>query len=177
MSNFKELEMRESGPGDLAAIEALYPLAFPDEDLLPIVGDLLSEPAIALSLVAMADSTLAGHVIFTRCGITGQDEKSAMLGPLAVSPTLQKQGIGSKLVGKGFELLKGEGVNRVFVLGDPAYYSRFGFLPDARVLPPYPMPAEWKDAWQSLSLLDDDTPIHGKIALPKLWLQPSLWLP
>lgn len=59
------------------------------------------------------------------------------------------------------------GTARVYVLGDPAYYSRFGFEPDVNVRPPYPLPGEWRGAWQSLSLCDDAPPLHGTLSLPQ----------
>ena len=51
-----ELEIRESVHTDVAAIESLYPQAFPDEDLLPLVRDLLQDKAIAVSLVGAVDT-------------------------------------------------------------------------------------------------------------------------
>jgi len=65
----ENIEIRESRPDDLAAIEALYPDAFPDEDLLPLVKDLLQETPPVLSLVSTIDAVLVGHVIFTWCHV------------------------------------------------------------------------------------------------------------
>jgi len=170
-------DIRKSTSDDLRDIELLYPLAFPDEDLLPVVRELLQDPIVALSLVATIDSNLAGHVIFTRCGLSGSGEKTALLAPLAVLPVHHRQGIGGKLVHAGLQQLEHENVDRVFVLGDPAYYGRFGFQPGSAVAPPYPLPAEWQDAWQSLSLAGTELSRPGKLELPELWLEPSLWLP
>ena len=172
-----KVEIRESLPGDLALIEALYPQAFPDEDLLPLVRELLREDAIVLSLVGVADKALAGHVIFTTCGIAGGTEKVALLGPLAVAPARQGQGIGSALVRTGLRRLERAGTSRVYLLGDPAYYGRFGFEPDDKVVPPYPLPEEWQGAWQSLSLRDSEPPLRGRLSLPQPWRQPALWAP
>jgi len=171
------VSIRDSGRDDLTEIELLYPLAFPDEDLLPLVRDLLPDAANVLSLVATIDSQLAGHVVFTRSRIVEDSERTALLGPLAVSPVYQRQGVGGALVRAGLQRLEHENVDRVFVLGDPAYYSRFGFQPGAAATPPYPLPAEWQDAWQSLSLTGSDLSRPGRIDLPGQWLQPSLWLP
>ena len=78
------IEIRENMQVDLAAIESLYPRVFPDEDLLPLVRDLLREAPVALSLVGVIDSRLVGHVIFTICSIAESRDRSALLGPLAV---------------------------------------------------------------------------------------------
>ena len=171
------IEVRESTSGDLAAIELLYPAAFPDEDLLPLVRDLLLETPAALSLVAMTGSQLAGHVVFTRCALDGSNDNAALLGPLAVAPPRQRQGIGSAIVRSGVRRLEDTGVSHLYVLGDPAYYGRLGFLPESRVTPPYPLPAEWRDAWQSMSRGGAAPPPAGKLPLPRPWLQPALWAP
>ncbi len=171
------LEIRESVPKDAALIERLYPNAFPDEDLSPLVRDLLSEAPIVLSLVGMADTALVGHAIFTTCGIAGRPDKVALLGPLAVAPAWQRQGIGSALVLAGLQRVETAGASRVYVLGDPAYYERFGFEPDADVTPPYPLPEAWRGAWQSLSLGGNKPRPRGKLAVPQPWRQQALWAP
>lgn len=172
-----EAEIRESLPTDIAAIEKLYPDAFPDEDLLPVVRELLREGSTVLSLVGITDQTLVGHVVFTICSIAGRTDKVALLGPLAVAPNWQRRGIGGALIREGFQRLKSDGVSQVYVLGDPAYYGRFGFEPDSGVTPPYPLPEEWNRAWQSISLRGDEPPLNGKLSVPQPWLQPALWAP
>lgn len=172
-----EIQIRESWPGDAADIELLYPEAFPEEDLLPVVRELLADPVAVTSLVATIDRRIAGHVIFTACGVEGGSVRASMLGPLGVVPSRQKQGIGSAIVNAGLERLEDAGVGLVCVLGDPAYYSRFGFLPESDVAPPYPLPEEWVGAWQSLRLGTDRRPCAGKLLVPDPWLKPELWLP
>ncbi len=170
-----ELEIRESADQDRAGIEALYPRAFPDEDLLPLVRDLVREPALTLSIVAVADSVVVGNVIFTKCVVDGWGGQGALLAPLAVAPKHQKQGIGSALVRDGLRRLEEAGIGLVFVLGDPAYYGRLGFRAETSVETPYPLPADWADAWQSLRLGDASAPDSGKLSLPGFWMDPALW--
>jgi putative acetyltransferase len=81
------LEIRDSVHADFSAIELLYPDAFPDEDLLPLIRDLLPDTAVATSIVGEIDSRIVGHVIFTRCGVTGERLNAALLGPLVVTAT------------------------------------------------------------------------------------------
>jgi len=173
----ERIEIRESVQGDLAAIERLYPDAFPDEDLLPLVRGLLQGTVDVLSLAGIIDSSLVGHVIFTTCDLAGNNNKVALLGPLAVASAWQKQGIGSELMRAGLYRLEKAGVSHICVLGDPAYYERFGFTPEARITPPYALPPEWSDAWQSMSLGSTERPISGKLSVPEPWLSPALWLP
>ena len=173
----EKLEIRESRPGDWAVIELLYPEAFPNENLLPLVRGLLKDAAVALSFVGTIDGQIVGHVIFTRCGVVGESVNAALLGPLAVAPVWQRQGIGSSIVRAGLRRLKEGDINRVFVLGDPVFYRRMGFVPESLVEPPFPLPAQWAGAWQSQELGETRTPCAGKLSVPPQWLQPNLWAP
>lgn len=170
------LEIRDTLPDDLASIEALYPAAFPDEDLLPLVRALSRHPS-ALSLGGFIGASLAGHVMFTAGGIGGSEGAVALLAPLAVAPAWQRQGIGSALVRAGMERQRASGVTQVFVLGDPEYYGRFGFTQETRVAPPYTLPEEWRGAWQSIRLDGSALPRDNTLALPQPWLDPALWAP
>ena len=173
----QELEIRESRRDDSAAIELLYPKAFPDEDLLPLVRDLLNDVVVAISLVGTIETRIVGHAIFTKCGVVGKSVNAALLGPLAVAPMWQRQGIGSAIVRAGLQRLEDADVNRVYVLGDPGYYGRLGFLPESLVEPPFSLPAEYDGAWQSQNLGETTTPCAGKLSVPPQWLQPTLWAP
>ena len=171
------IEIRTGVPGDLPAIEMLYPDAFPDEDLLPLVKALLQQVPETLSLVGTFGETIVSHVVFTTCGIAGTSFKVALLGPLAVASAWQKQGLGSAIVCDGLQRLENVGVTHVYVLGDPAYYSRFGFVPEANVAPPYPLPAQWREAWQSIGPTNAEALCRGELSVPQPWLQPALWAP
>jgi putative acetyltransferase len=171
------ITLSDSRPDDWADLASLYPQAFPDEDLLPLVQALLEQVPGVLSLVGILDAGVIGHGLFTPCDVIGHSGEAALLGPLAVAPGYQRQGVGNALVQAGLQRLAALGVRQVFVLGDPTYYGRFGFRPETAVAPPYPLPADWTDAWQSLSL-GDATPLGpGSLALPRPWLQPALWAP
>jgi len=172
----KGLRIRDSLSADLAAIESLYPEAFPDEDLLPLVRDLLADEAITTSLVGVIDSQIVGHVIFTKCGLNGEPANASLLGPLAVTPARHGQGIGSALVRAGLQRLKDNSVSIVCVLGDPAFYGRLGFLLATSVWPPYRLPPEYDAAWQSQELNDTALANSGELSIPKQWQQPSLWI-
>jgi len=173
----EKIEIRESRRDDSAAIEALYAEAFPEENLLPLVRDLLNDAVVATSLVGTIDTRIVGHAIFTKCGVVGNSVNAALLGPLAVAPTWQRQGIGSAIVCAGLRRLEDADVNLVCVLGDPAYYGRLGFLPESLVKPPFPLPAEWDGAWQSKNLGETTTLCAGKLSVPPQWRQPALWAP
>ena len=173
----QNLEIRDSAPADFGAIESLYPEAFPDEDLLPLLRELLPDTAVATSLVAEIDSVIVGHVAFTKCGVAGQQANAALLAPLAVTPARQGQGIGSALVHAGLQRMNDENVYFVYVLGDPAFYGRLGFLPESSIRPPYHLPAEYEGAWQSQTLCETEAAPSGELSVPKQWRQPFLWAP
>lgn len=172
------ITLRPSEPGDEAALAALYAAAFPAEDLVPLVRALLREPDTVRSLVAVDDAGLVGHVMITRCGLEGRAEVVSLLGPLAVAPDHQRRGIGGRLVCAALEEAASMGATAMLVLGDPAYYGRFGFTAETKIQPPYPMPAEWVGAWQSVKLVSGaaDVP-RSRLAVPEPWRQPGLWSP
>jgi putative acetyltransferase len=101
--------------------------------------------------------------------------QAALLAPLAVDPIHQKQGVGSALIQAGLRRLREEAFSMVCVLGDPAYYGRFGFKTESSIGTPYPIPPEWSDAWQSQRLVDAAGNVGGKLSLPRYWLDPALW--
>ncbi|MCI4666497.1 MAG: N-acetyltransferase [Neomegalonema sp.] len=167
--------IRASVAADVAAINALYPLAFPDEDLRPLVAALLSGSLAPLSLVVEHGKSIVGHVVFTECRVAASADRCALLGPLAVAPSHHRQGFGTALVRAGVERLKADGFRAVFVLGDPAYYQRFGFEVETQVIAPYPLPIEWFDAWRSLHLTSLSRSIAGGLEVPPPWRDPALW--
>lgn len=140
-----------------------------------MVRDLLANPDVALSLVAGVGRDIVGHIVFTLCDIDEDTSRAALLGPLAVTPSHHGQGIGSALIRAGLDKLRDDGVDVVMVLGDPAFYGRLGFKADARVRPPYPLPAEWASAWQSQALGDAPSTSVGKLRVPAPWRDPALW--
>lgn len=81
-----------------------------------------------LSLVAVQDDQVVGHIVFSPVKIEGDRTLDGMgLGPMAVLPEFQHRGIGSRLVQAGIEILKNQGSPFIIVLGHPEYYPRFGF--------------------------------------------------
>lgn len=86
---------------------------------------------VTLSLVAVEDDRVVGHILFSPVTIESEAEVRAAAGlaPLAVLPELQRSGIGSRLVRAGLEECRNAGHECVVVLGHPDYYPRFGFVP------------------------------------------------
>ncbi len=165
-------EIRESATNEAEAILALYPLAFPDEDLTGLVAELLPLTEV-LSLVATHDDRIIGHAIFTR-GRNETGQKLALLGPIGVHPNHQSGGLGKALIAAGAARLNAEGADELLVLGDPDYYSHRGFDVPASLDAPYPLKPEWAEAWRSMLLVAHQR-ATGSLALPEPWMKPEYW--
>ena len=123
-----EVVIRDEGPVDLPRVDAVLAAAFGGEDEVRLVRALRSAGELACSLVAELEGTIVGHVAFEALRVEPEPASPVWaLAPLAVLPARQRQGLGSKLVSAGLERARAAGVGAVVVLGDPAYYERFGF--------------------------------------------------
>ncbi len=169
------LEIRKASPDERAAIEQLYAAAFPDEDLIPLIRDLAGLGDEVVFLTARRDGALVGHIALTKARVAATPV--ALLAPLAVAPDHQRTGVGSALIRAGFDAMAKHGMAAVCTLGDPAYYGRFGFKPERFIIPPYELPEDWGDAWQSVRLGDEPPLCEGRIHLPSPWMHRGLWTP
>lgn len=94
-----------------------------------IVEALRAADALELSLVAESDGEVVGHIAFSAADIGGSSAGWFLLGPVAVQPARQGEGIGRALVEAGLETLRSRGACGCVLVGDPAFYGRFGFRP------------------------------------------------
>lgn len=92
-----------------------------------IINALRNANALTISLVAEIDRQVVGHIAFSPVMISDGSLNWHGLGPISVLPKYQKQGIGKSLVDEGLSLLKALGSKGCALVGDPAYYKRFGF--------------------------------------------------
>ena len=104
-------------------------VAFEEPAEAAIVDSLRAACPEAISLVAVDENQVVGHILFSPAVLEGPDGPIIGMGlaPMAVLPGRQRQGIGSNLVRHGLDLLKVGGCPFVIVLGHPKYYPRFGF--------------------------------------------------
>lgn len=125
--------IREEAPADAPAIHAVTEAAFTDhphsEGAEPaIVARLRADGDLALSLVAEeAGGAIIGHIAFSPALLSGGETEWFTLGPLSVAPGRQREGVGRSLILAGTARLRARGAAGVVLLGDPAYYARFGF--------------------------------------------------
>jgi len=126
--------IRNEQPQDIVAIHDVNEKAFEETLEARLIDLLRANDAVTLSLVAVVDDQIVGHILFTPVRLeTGDRHLDGVgLGPMAVSPDFQRRGIGSKLVSEGLLKLRELGVSFVVVVGHPEYYPRFGFVPASR---------------------------------------------
>lgn len=118
-------ERREDAP----RIRNLHRAAFGSTLEGDIVDALRVAGAALVSLVAIDEGEVVGHILFSPVTITGADSmQTVALGPMAALPDRQRRGIGSALVNAGIEECRKRGVQAVFVVGHAEYYPRFGFV-------------------------------------------------
>jgi putative acetyltransferase len=137
------MEIRPEIDGDSAAVRALNGQAFRGEAEASIVDKVRSSCAEVISLVAVEESNVIGHIFFSPVvAMSGEDHVFGMgLAPMAVLPEYQNRGVGSILVKEGLRILKEIGCPFVVVLGHPNYYPRFGFEKASS----YGLRAQWDD--------------------------------
>ncbi|MEZ4382849.1 MAG: N-acetyltransferase [Nannocystaceae bacterium] len=131
----QRLRIREERATDAAAIAALVEAAFGQPDEAELVAALRRAGALTLSLVALVDDAIVGHVAFSPVTIAGAEAatRGALgLAPMAVAPSWQRRGVGLRLIADALDRLRAAGCPAVVVLGHPHYYPRAGFVRASR---------------------------------------------
>lgn len=143
------MNLRDERPEDADAIHAVTDAAFEGHPHSGgteafIVAALRRANALTFSLVTDENGKVVGHIAFSPVRITTDDGAAVEgwygLGPVSVAPSHQRRGIGSALIREGLRRLRGQDATGCVLLGDPAYYARFGFVADAGLRYPGPPP-------------------------------------
>jgi putative acetyltransferase len=121
------IDIRNERANDIPEIREVNRRAFGTDHEGRIVDALRTNHAVSLSLVATVNGAVVGHILYSPA-VIGTVEGAA-LGPMAVLPEHQRQGIGSQLVATGNQWLQIAGCPFVIVVGHPGFYPRFGFTP------------------------------------------------
>jgi putative acetyltransferase len=135
------VELRQETPADVSAIEAVTIAAFLNAPHTShteqhIVSALRRSGKLSVSLVAVAEGVVIGHVAVSPVSISDGASGWFGLGPISVLPAHQQRGVGSQLMREALRILRERGASGCVVLGEPAYYGRFGFEADAGLVLP-----------------------------------------
>ena len=119
--------------GDADGIRTVHLAAFPTAAEADLVMRLQDDLSSEISLVAKENGRIVGHILLSRMEVEGDGRRYRALGlaPVAVVPDSQRQGVGCALVEAALKRAEASGEEIVFVLGEPAYYERFGFTAEA----------------------------------------------
>lgn len=120
--------IRDSDKGDHPAVRSLTEAAFGGTAEATLVDALRASGDAVFEFVAAADGEIAGHVLLS--ALTAPPGALA-LAPVSVMPAHQRQGIGAALIRHAITRATATGWAAIFLLGDPAYYTRFGFSVEA----------------------------------------------
>jgi putative acetyltransferase len=141
------IEIRAEEPEHYAGIRRAHELAFGQPDEADLVEALRAAGAHVpeLCLVALAGDEVVGHVMFSEARLDAGEPVLA-LAPMGVLPDRQRSGVGAALVRDSLARAAGTSWPLVVVVGHPAYYPRFGFVPAGKhgIVCPFAVPAE---AW------------------------------
>lgn len=135
------IRIRPERPGDAPAIADVVRAAFlgmpyAEGDEAALVDALRAAGALTVSLVAEREGRIVGQIAFSPALADDGTPGWYAVGPLAVVPAHQRSGVGSALVAAGFDALAGAGAAGCILVGDPAYYARFGFEVSPDLCPP-----------------------------------------
>ena len=149
--------VRRERPGDVEAVAIVHARAFGRADrTTPVEVELLAALRDSaawipeLSLVAELLGTVVGHVVCTRAHV-GPEREALGLGPIGVLPSFQRHGLGHALVHAVVSAAEAREEPLIALLGDPAFYGRFGFVSASRLGIDAPDPA-WGDHFMARAL-------------------------
>lgn len=148
--------IRLETPEDVDSIRYVNNQAFGQKDESKLVEKLRKRGILAISLVAVQDGEIVGHIAFSPVVVEseGSSFEAIALGPIAVLPMYQRKGIGSQMVLAGLEECRHLGHEIIVVLGHPDYYPRFGFV----LAKPQGIDCEFEapeEAWMVLELREE----------------------
>ncbi|MDH0172074.1 N-acetyltransferase [Stenotrophomonas sp. GD04145] len=142
--------IRPETPADVDGIHALTAAAFATAEHSShteqfIVDALRARGELSVSLLAVHEERLLGHVAVSPVSVSDGSSGWYGLGPISVLPERQGQGIGAALMRAAIEALRQQHARGCVLLGEPEYYGRFGFRAEPGLVLPG-VPAEYFQA-------------------------------
>lgn len=169
----EQIILRQETWEDLNDVFNVNLIAFGQDNEAKLVDALRKNPSVfvpELSIVAVDNHQIVGHILFTKINIkdnNGNLNESLGLAPMAVKPEFQKNGIGGQLIGKGLKVATELGFKSVIVLGHEHYYPKFGFEPAEKwnIKAPFDIPAT---NFMAIDLVEDGLKnISGTVIYPQ----------
>lgn len=153
-----DVEIRPEQVADIEGIRDVTEQAFrgrpyADGDEQDVIDRLRFAGALTLSLVALSDGVLVGHIAFSPATLSSGTQPWFALGPVSVLPDRQGEGIGAALIELGLSKIKALGALGCILTGNPDYYRRFSFE-----LAPAHVPADEPEAFFMLKCLAAELP-------------------
>jgi putative acetyltransferase len=166
------LDIRQENTKDFSEVFEVNETAFGGDSEARLVGLLRRTDAFIpeLSLVAVSENKVIGHILFTRIMIRtdgGKEYESLALAPMAVRPAFQKRGVGGQLIRRGLDRARQLGHKSVIVLGHEHYYPKFGFVPAEKwnIRSPYDVPS---NSFMAIELVNEGlNGVSGMVEYPK----------
>ena len=165
--------IRLEAPGDEPGVRRVHEAAFPGPEEAAIVDEIRRlSPVGWQSIVALdRDGGIVGHLLLSPCpvedGAGRRVGEVLALGPIGVLPAVQFRGVGTALITAAFSLAMARGAPAVVLLGQPAYYPRFGFV-SARSVGLEPPAEAWPDAaWMARRLPAWTDDLRGTVRYPE----------
>ena len=163
-----ELITRHEHPTDIDDVDRLVGEAFGGRPNEVALVRRLRGAATPISLVAVYRATVVGHAMLSVLALEAHHERVLGLAPVSVSPGYQGRGIGSRLTRDCLSVAEAFGGAMVVVLGDPAYYGRFGFVSASRhgIEPPAEVPS---GSFMVVCFSAHDEGARGRIIYPAVF--------
>jgi putative acetyltransferase len=155
-------EIRQEQPEDITAIRMINELAFGRPEEADIVDKLRENCSDTLSLVAVQEGQIIGHIFFSPVVIENDEKEIHGMGlaPIAVIPDYQRKGVGSMLVKAGIEKIKQTLCPFIITLGHPEFYPCFGFE-RASI---YGIKSQWEVPDEAFMILILDTEVMSDVS-------------
>ena len=152
---------------DRQAVWNVNRAAFETDAEATLVDALRDGGYVEVSLVVVDDGEIVGHILFSPLPLVTEvgAVDTLSLAPMAVLPSHQRQGIGSRLVEAGLEACREQGCKIIVVLGHTEFYPRFGF--SSELAQPLKSPFGGGDAWMAMELVPGAlTGVEGRVEYP-----------